>query len=166
LTALEAAARATAVASLSSILSPRVLRFIVVGFSGVFVNLGSLWFLADFLELNEELGVAISIEISIVWNFFINNAWTFQDRNLEAQSNFSARLVRYNLVSLVGLGIQWGSFVGIKAGLISYLAIDELGLWKYIAVLPGIGVATIWNFLSNFYWTWAQTSSPNESERE
>ena len=97
-------------------------------------------------------------------NFFLNNSWTFQDRNSQANSSFAARLLRYNLVSLVGLAIQLGTFVAIKAGLTSYLSLEEMGLWKYLAQTVGIGVATIWNFLSNFYWTWAQTSSPNEAD--
>ena len=128
------------------------------------MNLGGLWVLADQFNLNEELASAIAIEISIIWNFFLNNSWTFQDRNTEANSSFADRLFRYNLVSLVGLGIQLGTFIAVKAGLQSYLSIEDIGWWKYFAQTAGIGIATIWNFLSNFYWTWAQTSPSNESE--
>ena len=164
MTPLYSAATAKTLAGLSNILSPRLIRFGAVGFSGVFVNLGGLWLLADKLNLNEELASAIAIEISIIWNFFLNNSWTFQDRNSQANSSFAARLFRYDLVSLVGLAIQLGTFVAIKAGLKNYLSLEEMGLWKYLAQTAGIGVATIWNFLSNFYWTWAQTSPPNETD--
>ena len=153
---------ATTLASRSSFFSPRVFRFCAVGFSGVFVNLGGLWIFADHFGINDELSSAVAIEFSIVWNFLLNNAWTFKDRNDRAQTRFFARMLRYNLVSLVGLGIQLGTFIAAKSALIDHLGLADIGVWKYFAQTLGIGLATIWSFLSNFYWTWAQTSSPNE----
>lgn len=133
-----------------------------MGFSGVFVNLGGLWLFADYFELNDEVSSTLAIEISILWNFFLNNAWTFRDRNAQAETSFWARMLRYNFVSLLGLAIQLGTFIVLKTALIQHLALEDLGIWKYFAQTVGIGLATIWNFLSNFYWTWAQTSSLND----
>jgi len=121
-----------------------------------------LWLFSDYFQLGDELSSAIAIEISIIWNFLLNNAWTFSDRNEQAKTQFFTRMIRYNLVSLVGLVIQLGTFIAAKQGLQSYFGFDTIGHWKYFAQILGIGVATIWNFLSNFYWTWAQSSSPND----
>ena len=147
-------------------MSPRILRFAAVGFSGVFINLGGLWLFADVFSLPDELSLSLAIEISIIWNFFLNNAWTFQDRNVQAEKSLGMRMARYNLVSLVGMGIQVGTFSLVKLAIQAQFDLQDIGIWKYFATCIGIGIATIWNFLSNFYWTWAQTSSPNSAEPE
>lgn len=143
---------------LQRLLSPRVLRFAAVGFSGVFVNLGALYLFADVLDLRDWVGSALAVEVSIVWNFVLNNAWTFADKNTFAEASFSLRLVRYVLVSHVGLGIQLAAFVLLTGLITRTLQLPEAGLWKYPAQLAGIGLAIVWNFLSNFMWTWAQAA--------
>src|SRR5512140_561370 len=93
----------------------RLLRFVAVGATGVAVNLAGLWLLAGVLALREVLASALAIEASIVWNFFLNNAFTYGDRNAAAQAGPARRLLRYNLVSLVGLAIQLGAFVLLRS---------------------------------------------------
>jgi putative flippase GtrA len=137
-------------------LSPRLARFAAVGVSGVFVNLGALFLLADVLRVPDSLSSACAIEISIISNFLLNNAWTFQDKNQRARAGFFARMYRYNLVSLIGGAIQWLTFVVLTSLASHLLGAAAPGVWKYIAQLTGIAVATVWNFLSNFFWVWAQ----------
>lgn len=158
---------------LKRLISPRLLRFALVGFSGVFVNLGCLALFADILQLDRllpaaevfdtpfVLSSALAIEVSVVWNFLLNNAWTFKDRNEGARSGFLARLFKYHLVSLVGMALQLGCFVVVNAMLLTQ--VDELGPFKYLSQLMGIAFAMAWNFLSNFYFTWRQ-SEPSSSE--
>lgn len=158
---------------LKRLMSPRLLKFGVVGASGVVVNLGSLWILADVLHLDDwvaatfglnvvifgvdaVLSSATAIEISIIWNFLLNNSWTFRDRNERARVGFIPRLLRYNLVSLVGLAIQLAAFVILTAAAMRALELTDAGFWKYPSQLVGIGVAMAWNLLANFYFTWAQ----------
>ncbi len=155
--------------------SPRLWRFAAVGFSGVFINLGMLWLFADVLHVDERvaaalkqplavfgvkstLSSALAIEVSIIWNFLLNNAWTFSDRNAQASAGFLARMARYNVVSLVGLVIQLAAFVALCAMFVRMFELDDVGIWKYPAQLVGIGVAMAWNLVSNFYFTWAQRS--------
>lgn len=142
---------------------PRVIRFAVVGFSGVFINLGMLALFADGLEWPDVLSSAMAIEISILWNFLLNNAWTFRDRNAQARIGFFRRMGVYNLVSLVGLGIQLAAFVGMNQVFMSTFALEEPGLWKYPSQLVGIAIAMAWNFISNFYFTWAQAKAVPET---
>jgi putative flippase GtrA len=139
---------------------PRLMRFAVVGLSGVFVNLGMLAALADGLEWPDVLSSAVAIEVSILWNFLLNNAWTFKDRNATARIGFFRRMGVYNLVSLVGLGIQLLAFIGMNHVFVTTFDLQEPGLWKYPSQLVGIAIAMAWNFLSNFYFTWAQAKAP------
>lgn len=151
---------------LKKLYRPRLMRFAVVGLSGVPVNLGVLYVLADQLGWPVWLASPLAIQVSIIWNFLLNDSWTFRDKKAGARAGFFKRLYRYNLVSLVGLGIQWGTALGMNEFFMRTFELDVPGFWKYPAQLTGIGVAMAWNFLSNFYFTWAQKKPGAEPEPE
>lgn len=158
-----------------------LLRFGLVGLSGVGVNLGALALMST-LGLVSTLASALAIELSIVSNFVFNDRWTFSDRRA---GGLWTRAVRFQLVSLIGALMQWGTFVLLglifalceqsEGGWSAYLPIWEregvsglvssppaLGAWQYVAQLIGIAVATSWNFLVNLSWTWG--ARPHSSE--
>ncbi len=134
----------------------RFMKFAAVGLSGVAVNLGFLYVFAELLVLGETWSSALAIELSILSNFVLNNAFTFRDRNADARAGFLHRFGRYNLVSLVGLGIQLATAAGMRAFLVWALALPEIGAWRYPSQLAGIALAMGWNFMTNFHWTWSQ----------
>ena len=150
-------------ALIGKVARPRFIRFAAVGLSGVPVNLGMLWVFADELGWPVWIASPIAIEISILWNFLLNDGWTFRDKKAEARVGFFRRMYRCNLVSLVGLGIQYATALGMNQLFMSTFELDAPGLWKYPAQLTGIAVAMGWNFASNFYFTWAQ-KKPETSE--
>jgi putative flippase GtrA len=145
-----------AVVVLGRLFRRRFARFAAVGASGVVVNLAVLWLAADALRVREVLASAIAIEVSIVWNFLLNNAITYRDRNAYASADVGGRLLRYNLVSLVGLGIQLGAFVLLRLAATRGLGHEALGGWKYPAQCVGIALALAWNFTANLRFTWSQ----------
>ena len=153
-----------------------LLRFGLVGLSGVGVNLGALALISA-LGFVSTLASALAIELSIISNFLLNDRWTFAAQRSGAAWS---RALRFQLVSLVGALMQWATFVlmGLifalselsvggwaryepvwrEGGLLSLIANPpELGVWQYLAQLVGVGVATSWNFLVNLNWTWRRT---------
>ncbi|MBC1225439.1 GtrA family protein, partial [Nostoc sp. UCD120] len=58
---------------LHSALFSRFIRFAVVGFSGVFVDLGAFYFLHSSLFLSLTLSAMLSTEIAIINNFIWND---------------------------------------------------------------------------------------------
>ena len=138
------------------LLRPRFSKFAAVGSTGVVVNLGVLWVLASLLSVREVVASAIAIEVSIVWNFLLNNAITYRDRNVYARADVGGRLVRYNVVSLAGLVIQLGTFVLLRLAVTRGLDRDALGAFRYPAQCAGIALATAWNFTANLHYTWRQ----------
>ncbi len=132
----------------------RVIRFGLVGLSGVAVNLGVLAVLSEIFHVRDMISSMIAIEVSVISNFFLNNAWTFSDKNADARVGFVWRLARYNLVSLVAVGIQLGTFYLLTNAAMRVFNLDRPGIWKYPSQLVGIGIAMAWNFLTNFFWTW------------
>ena len=131
-------------------------RFALVGLSGVGVNLGALYLITTAFGLHRWAAAPLAIELSILSNFLLNNAWTFKDRNAAAAAGLGGRFFRYNLVSLLGMGIQLLVFESICQMVMAVGGRAEPGPFIYPAQLIGIVVATGWNFVSNMRWTWAQ----------
>jgi dolichol-phosphate mannosyltransferase len=123
----------------------RFVKFCLVGASGVLVNMGLLWLLTELAGLFYLLSAAISIETSIISNFTLNDHFTFADRRLPGVKPFGNRLVKFNLVSLAGLGINMA---------ILWLFTSVFGVYYLLSNLCGIAVATLWNYLVNLWWTW------------
>ena len=72
------------------------------------VNLGSFHILLE-LGVHKYLASPIAIEISVFSNFFINNYWTFADRDLSSRKRI--RGLRFHIVSLLALGVSYSTFV-------------------------------------------------------
>lgn len=153
------AARAPPAAPAAISTRARLLRFLAVGASGVGVNLGVLALLAGALRVREVLASAVAIEVSILWNFALNNAFTYRDRNAAAAAGLAQRALRFNAVSLVGLALQLGTFVLLRAVLLHALGRASLGGLRYPAQLAGIALATAWNFAGNLRFTWRQAAA-------
>jgi dolichol-phosphate mannosyltransferase len=123
----------------------RFLKFCLVGGSGVLVNMGLLWLLTELAGLFYLLSAAISIETSIISNFILNDYFTFRDRRSPTAKSFLNRLLKFNLVSLAGLGLNMG---------VLWLLTEVFGMYYLLSNLCGIAVATLWNYLVNTWWTW------------
>ena len=123
----------------------RFLKFCAVGLSGVLVNMGLLWLLTEVAGLFYLLSAAISIETSIISNFILNDYFTFRDRRSPQVKSFLSRLLKFNVVSLAGLGLNMG---------VLWLLTEVFGIYYLLSNLCGIAVATLWNYLVNTWWTW------------
>lgn len=143
------------------------------------MNLGSLTLLR-LRGVHTNLAAALAIEISVLSNFTINHLWTFGDRH-EARVSLWHHGLRFHLVSLgsgaiqllvfVAMNMAWpfvlGDETAIAAHRMSAGSFTERWLWRpfvapvevgkliYVSQLCGIGAALAWNYLLNFYWTWA-----------
>jgi dolichol-phosphate mannosyltransferase len=123
-------------------------KFALVGASGVVVNMGLLYLLTDMANLKVEFASPIAIEVSILTNFTLNNAWTFRKRRSPVP--FFSRLLRYHLVTGV-------------AGIVNYLTlillVKLIGMNELLANLIGIALGTVINFFLNSLWTWRKRSA-------
>ncbi len=134
----------------------RFIKFIMVGASGILVNLGLYWILTEFGGftpiddtsngiLSGNLALIISIEASIITNFILNSFFTFSDRNTRGIGSFFKRLINFNLICLIGGLIQIG---------VANLFANVFGLNDLVSVLIGIIIAFLWNYLLNNFLTW------------
>ena len=118
------------------------IKFAIVGASGVLVNLGFFTLFLE-LEINKYIASPIAIELSIIWNFLLNNYWTFRWRKTSSRTRI--RGLKFNLVSIIALGVSYGSFVILS------LAFPDI--MPQIHQLIGIVPATLVNYFLNSYWT-------------
>jgi dolichol-phosphate mannosyltransferase len=122
-----------------------LIRFMLVGLSGVVVNEGVYWLLTRFggLAAYDWLAVIIGIEVSIITNFILNDTFTFAKRR--AGKSFLGRLLKFNLICIAGAVIQWGLFM---------LFTRVFGVYDLLSNFIGIVVAFLWNYFINRNWTW------------
>jgi len=131
----------------------RFVKFCLVGGSGVVVNMGLLWLLTEVVGLFYLVSAAIAIETSIINNFILNDIWTFKDRRAPGMAARLMRLLKFNLVSAVGIGINMG---------VLWTCTEVLGIYYLISNLIGIAAAMLWNFIINLSWTWRRIAPSSE----
>lgn len=123
----------------------RFVKYCLVGASGIVVDEGIFWLLTEFGGLLNFLSAALSAEAAIITNFTLNNYFTFADRRLPGLKSSIIRFLKFNLVSLTGIGIKLAVFWALTSIFGSY------DLWFNLC---GISVAVFWNYLANTWWTW------------
>lgn len=123
----------------------RVAKFLVVGLTGVFVNIGILYSLTEFAGLFYLLSSLIGIEASIISNYILNDLWTFGD--VPGKHSWLTRFVRFQAVSVSALLIN---FVTL------FVLTEFFGVYYILSSLVGIGLAFVWNFIINRNITWTK----------
>jgi dolichol-phosphate mannosyltransferase len=128
----------------------RFLRFGIVGFSGVFVDLGIFYLLRTGLGFALTRSSIFSSEIAIINNFLWNDLWTFADVS-EKQKGIRQRLrrfLKFNIVCLSG--------VILNALIVNFL-FNIVHMNEYLAKLIAIAMITFLNFWLNSKLSWRVT---------
>lgn len=128
----------------------RFIRFGVVGFSGVFVDMGIFYVLRKVLELGLTRSAIFSAEIAIFNNFLWNDLWTFGDisRKQKGFKKQVKRFLKFQIICLAGL---------ILNVLIVNVLFNIFHLNEFIAKLIAIALVTVWNFWFNLKLSWRVT---------
>jgi dolichol-phosphate mannosyltransferase len=125
------------------VLTPRLIKFGIVGASGVVVNVGGLYLFTEFVRIPYFIASVIAIELSILSNFTVNLLWTWRDRSQEG--TLWTKIARYH----IGAGAT--AFLGNYLILIALT--EFFGIHYMISNLIGIAVGTFSNYLINDLWT-------------
>jgi dolichol-phosphate mannosyltransferase len=128
----------------------RFLRFGVVGFSGVFVDLGVFYILREMAQLALTRSAILSAEVAILNNFLWNDLWTFRDLSGK-QKGVRQRLKRFLKFNLICLG---GLILNV---LLINLLFNVFGVNEYLSKLIAIAAVTLWNFWLNLKLSWRVT---------
>ncbi|MCU0544610.1 MAG: glycosyltransferase [Oscillatoriaceae cyanobacterium Prado104] len=128
----------------------KFLRFGIVGFSGVFVNMAVLYVMREVFNLELTRSLIVAAELAIISNFLWNDLWTFGDISQQQPGKRQRfkRLLKFNTICLMGL---------ILNVLLVNLMFNVLGINEYLANLIAIAAVTLWNFWINLKLSWRVT---------
>lgn len=124
----------------------RILKFMAVGTSGVFVNEGMLWLLHYKFSLPTFISGLLAIETSILSNFTLNSLITF--RKEKAKGTVLTRLWKYHVATALGALINYltllalfyvfgvepliSNIIGILLGFLANYALSEHYVWERV----------------------------------
>jgi dolichol-phosphate mannosyltransferase len=133
----------------------RFIQFGLVGASGVFVDMGILFVLADpqMLGWGLSLSKALAAETAILNNFLWNDLWTFRDL-AAGQAGWHLRVRRFgkfNLICLLGIALNV---------LLLNVQVHLLQMNVYVANLIAILLVSVWNFSMNLTFGWGKPAVP------
>ncbi|MBE9221785.1 glycosyltransferase [Cyanobacterium stanieri LEGE 03274] len=132
----------------------RFIRFGIVGFSGVFVDMALLYLLSDpnALQWDLTLSKIIAAQVAIINNFIWNDRWTFRDFSHShlSKKDTLKRFLKFNLICFAGL------FINV---IILNLMVKFIIPNPYIANLGAIALTTLWNFWLNYKLNWGNSTN-------
>lgn len=123
----------------------RLLKFVFVGMTGVFVNLGFLWLFTEKLGFHYLFSAIISVEAAILSNFIFNEKWTFRDRASSSPSSLLTRLWKSNVLRGAGLVM----YIGLLFALVEFFNIHY-----FFASVVGIMLGMVWNYATSARFVW------------
>ncbi len=143
-------------------ISTTFVRYALIGSAGVFVNLFGQ-FLATVLFgleyqrgtlLKPSLAVLVGFELSVLFNYMANNAWTFKDRKRMGFLPNVTGFAKFHLVALYGFLIQVSVWHLLLTLMPEQIPAQPA---SYAANLMGILFATVNNYYLNKNFTWERS---------
>ena len=133
-----------------------------VGGIGTLVNEGVFILTAHDVSIFFSLGLAI--ELSIIFNFILNDIWTFKDRRV---GSFIKRLVKFHASSFSGGIVQYAIVILLLVSFLHFSNIPEILLFLFfsgvkaqslsLAVINFIGIVSGFavRFVTSLKYVWA-----------
>lgn len=118
----------------------KLVKFCVVGFSGMIVDFGVTWLCKEKLRWNKYLSNSLGFILAASNNYLWNRLWTFSS----VDSNITRQWSSFLLISIIGLGLN---------NLIIFLLHGKLHLNFYLSKIIAIVCVTLWNFSMNYLFT-------------
>ncbi len=120
----------------------KLIKFCIVGCSGLILDFLTTWILKEKIKINKYLSNSIGFLIAATSNYIINRVWTFNSLN----SNLIEEYSIFIFISSIGLLIN---------NTILFITHDKLYFKFYTAKVIAIIVTTVWNFTGNYFYTFS-----------
>jgi len=118
-----------------------LLKFLLISGSAVVLNLLLLYLLVHYLGMDSRLGEnianVISMEISIIYNFFMSRAFTWSDRLKEMGKNLFIQIVKFH--AAIGISLLFRIAL--------FFVLQLVGVFYLLNAAIGIGLAAAFNFV-------------------
>jgi putative flippase GtrA len=114
----------------------KFLKFVIVGFSGLFIDFSITYLLKEKLKVNRFVSSSTGFIFAASSNYSFNRIWTFESNNPKVFTEYGT----FILISIIGLFINNACLYIFEKKMRFYFA-------KFIAIL----VTSVWNFTANYY---------------
>lgn len=115
-------------------------KYFIVGFSGLFLDMGTLILFKEVFGVNPVAAVVINQVFLLAYNFTLNKYWSFRNKAMPHK-----QLVRY----LTLAGLNYAFSVGSM-----YVFSDHFGYDYRLVRIGTIAVMVGWNFFLYKYWVY------------
>jgi FkbM family methyltransferase len=132
------------------IMSREMLRWLIVSFGFVGVNIGLLYVFVDLLAVPVLLATLVAAELGVLLRFLINDRWVFRQSRVTMQ-----RLWQYH-VAIAGSFTVWWVITNV---------IVFLGGHYMIASLAGMACSVLISIATNFFWIWTHPQAAECNSR-
>lgn len=123
----------------------RLLRFFLVGTTAAAIQLLLLWLFVDVGGVNYLVGAFVAIETTILFQYVLNNAWTFHRSRHTSRREYLVGLGKTNLVRGTAIPLQLGLLYAlVTLGTAGYLVGNAIA----------ICVTGIYRYALDASWTW------------
>ncbi|MBX0286260.1 GtrA family protein [Haloarcula salinisoli] len=123
----------------------RLVRFFLVGCTAASIQLALLWLFVDLGGVNYLVGAFVAIELTILFQYVLNNAWTFHRSRHSSMREYLVGLGKTNLVRGTAIPLQLGIlYVLVTLGTAEYLVGNAVA----------IGVTGLYRYALDSAWTW------------
>lgn len=92
------------------------IKFVIVGFLGFAIDFSFAYIFINVFRLHKPNANAMSAEIAIIFNFFLNNFWSFRHKKVQGGVfGYVKKLFVFNIISSGSILIQWlGITIALK----------------------------------------------------
>ena len=118
----------------------KLIKFGVVGFTGMLVDFGVTYLLKEKVKVHKYTANAVGFTLAASCNYFLNRIWTFQSSNPHVLTEFT----HFFIVAVLGLGIN---------SLVLWIMVSKYNQHFYFSKLIAIIITMFWNFGANIIFT-------------
>lgn len=118
------------------------LKFLVVGLSATFVTLFLLWLFTERFGIYYLLSAILSTQISIFWNFFWQDKWTFANRDMG--KSYLGRLANFEAIYITSQ---------VANIFILFVLTEYLKIYHLFSMGIAIGITFMYNYFMNHKFT-------------
>lgn len=122
------------------------IKYFIVGFSGLFLDIGSLILFKEVLGISPVLAVVINQIFLLTYNFSLNKYWSFRNKEMPQK-----QIVRYGILA----GANY--LVSVSA---MYIFNHRFGFDYRIVRVGTIILMVSWNFFLYKYWVYKEETEP------
>jgi len=125
---------------MSTLIDARLLKFGVVGASGMLADFSVTWLCKEKWKLNKYIANSLGFSFAVINNFLLNRYWTFN----YSHQPFTAQFAKFTLVAVSGLIIN---------NILLHLLLQFSRKDFYLLKLSVTGLVFFWNYFINFLFT-------------